>query len=57
MQIIVMKPATLKRLQTKHIPLLCKFCGQPIGEGDLCVRRYRSKPVYAHQKCIMERRY
>jgi hypothetical protein len=59
MQVVVMSEHTIFRNDNS---VHCKFCGEEIAAGELCVkrlcsnRRGSSKVVYAHKKCEEDHR-
>ena len=57
MQVLVMKQATLTRLENIGKSATCRHCGEPIEEGELwIIWLKRNKGVYAHKRCDEEKR-
>jgi len=57
----VMTRSTISRHKSKNgIAPICRYCGELIQEGDLCIKRLRShrdrRTEYVHAKCDEKRR-
>jgi len=58
----VMTRLAISRHKSKNgIAPICRYCGEPIHVGDLCIRRIRGSrdkhTEYVHAKCDEKRRY
>jgi hypothetical protein len=52
---VMTRPTISRHKNAKGTPPICGFCGLPIQEGDLCIRRLHGRrdrrTEYVHAKC------